>query len=175
MTHAHQLYLCMAVPLYEQFCYTKFRVTAQFVLQHKLRVCCHCSTQVGSSTGPKQCFMCFMHIHFLASVFKVSIITLFYLLYILKKYLFSVTKCQQQLYLVNQSLSAKETDAVHWKLQSSLCLVPTQVPAQGSSNTSLGFALSFHIQYTVLDKKGKTNQKMCFPALILEHRPEFQP
>lgn len=78
-----------------------------------------------------------------------------------------MTKCQQQLYLVNQSLFAKETDAVHWKLQRSLCLVPTQVPAQGSSNTSLGFALSFRIQYTVLDQKEKTNQKMCFPALIL--------
>lgn len=85
MTHTHQLYLCAAVPLCEQFCYTKFRVTAQFVLQHKFRVCCHYFTQVGSSRRPKQCFMCFIRIHFLASVFKISTIRLFYLLDIKKK------------------------------------------------------------------------------------------
>lgn len=80
MTHALQLYLCMAVPLCEQFCYTKFRVTAQFVLQHKFRVCCHCFTQLGSSRGPKQCLLCFVGINFLVSAFKISTIRLFYLL-----------------------------------------------------------------------------------------------
>lgn len=45
---------------------------------HKFQVCCHCPTQVGSSRAPG--LICFMSIHFLVSVLKISTLAHYHLL-----------------------------------------------------------------------------------------------